>query len=166
MIQIPLAEVTVSHRLLWMNGFFTLSSQRGNQGSSTLSSWPSVFPLEHWKLCQRSKRPQKQILNIPIFCHVKILSKDFSLIYLHIAWPSIYERERTLWWLCYMIWFFSDMVELYWACLWLSSYKEWQSWPRRIASETSPPLPSSPPSPTTHSPDLFWPHLALGHKST
>lgn len=101
---------------------------------------PDLLSL-HWRigsLCQRSKRPWKQILNIPIFHHVKILSKDSSLISLHMPPPSIYERENS-WMAMLHGLIFSDMEELYWACLWLNSCKIWRSRPHHIASETPPP---------------------------
>lgn len=144
MIWTPLAEVTVSHRLLWMNGFFIFSCQRGNQGSSTLSSWPFAFPLEP---CAREVK--EQILNIPIFCHMKILSKDFSLIYLHMSWLSSHERERVIWWLCYT---WSDFLWHGGVILSLPVIEQLQSTAELTTShsfwDTTSTPPSPPPPPT------------------
>lgn len=82
-----------------MNALFFLLKEGTRVAQPCHPDLPS-FCCSFGSLCQRSKRPRKQILNIPIFCHMKILSTDFYLIYPHMSWPSISERERTLWWLC------------------------------------------------------------------
>ena len=82
-----------------MNALFFLLKEGTRVAQPRHPDLPS-FCCSFGSLCQRSKRPRKQILNIPIFCHMKILGTDFYLIYLHMSWPGISERERTLWWLC------------------------------------------------------------------